>query len=110
MRKLKTRDIPAACRCLKSLGIKDDIRELAQNSNSIKDAWGRGFEFMWHIFDLATESAGESQLYSFLAGPFEMTAEEVADMEIPELVANLKQLCGENDLGSFFKNAGALMK
>lgn len=110
MRKLKTKDIPAACRCLKSLGIKDDVRELAQNSKTLAGAWDRGFEFMWHIFDLATETAGESQLYSFLAGPFEMTAEDVADLDIPELMANLRQLCEENDLGSFFKNAGGLMK
>lgn len=110
MRKLKTRDIPAACRCLKHLGIKDDIRKLAQNSKSIKDAWDRGFELLWRIFDLATENAGESQIYSFLAGPFEMTAEEVADLDMAELIANLKQLCEENDMGLFFKNAGELMK
>lgn len=110
MRKLKTRDIPAACRCIKRLGIKDDVRELAQNSKSLEGAWERGFEFVWHIFDLATETEGESLIYAFLAGPFEMTVEDVSDLDMPDLMAKLRQLCEENDLGSFFKSARALMR
>ena len=110
MRKLKTSDIPAACRCLKKLGLKDQIREIAQNSDGIKDAWSKGFDLLWNVFDIATESEGEHHLYAFLSGPFEMTAEEVADLELPTLFANLKQLAAENDLTDFFRSAGKLMR
>lgn len=110
MRKLKTADIPAACRCLKNLGVKDELRTIAQNSDNLKEAWDKGFDLLWAIFDRATETEGESQLYAFLAGPFEMTAEEVADLEIPALISNLKQLAAENNLHVFFKSAEKLMK
>ena len=110
MRKLKTSDIPAACRCLKKLGLRDRVQEIAKNSDSAKDAWDKGFDLLWSVFDLATEQEGEQQLYAFLAGPFEMTPAEVADMEIPALFDSLKQMAEENDLAGFFKSVQALMK
>lgn len=110
MRKLKTTDIPAFCRCLKAIGIKDQIQQIANDADSIKDAWGLGFDLVWNIFDVATELAGERHLYTFLAGPFEMTAEQVADMDLSDFLSAIKQLSEENDLVTFFKSAGALMK
>lgn len=110
MRKLKTSDIPEACRCLKKLGLHDEVQKIAKNSDSAKSAWDKGFDLLWNVFDLATEAEGEQYLYKFLAGPFEMTASEVADMPIPDLIASLKQLAEENDLAGFFKFAGKSMR
>lgn len=110
MRKLKTTDIPAFCRCLKNIGIKEEIRKITQTANNAKDAWNLGFELFWNIFDLATEKEAEKHLYEFLAGLFEVTPEAMEDMPIDELFAGLKQLAAENNLVGFFKSAGALMK
>lgn len=110
MRKLKTSDIPAFCRCLKRIGVKDRIQEIAKNTDSAQDAWSRGFDLIWNIFDIATEEEGEQHLYAFLAGPFEMTPEQVADMEIDAFLESLKQLAADNDLKGFFSSAGKLMK
>lgn len=110
MRKLKTTDIPALCRTMKQLGIKDKVKSLAQNSDNIKDAWNRGFDLMWDIFDVATEAAGEKYLYAFLAGPFEMTPEEVENLDLEILMNNLKQLASENNLSAFFKSAASSTK
>lgn len=110
MRKLKTSDIPVLCRCVKRLGLKDKIREIAEKSNTIQDVWGFGFDFVWDIFDIATEKQGEACLYEFLAGPFEMTAEEVRDLDMDVLIENIKQLIRENNLSAFFKFAAASMK
>lgn len=110
MRKLKTSDIPAFCRCLKAVGIKDQVQQIAREANSVSDVWDLGFDLLWNIFDVATEAAGEKHFYAFLAGPFEMTAEAVADMDLPDFLAAVKQLAEENDLVDFFKSAGALMK
>lgn len=110
MRKLKTSDIPVLCRCLKKLGLKEQFRTIAQEANSVKDAWDRGFELIWGLFDVATEDAGEAVLYEFLAGPFEMTPEEVRDLDLDILFPNLQQLAAENNLPAFFKNAAKLMK
>ncbi len=35
MRKLKTSDIPAFCRCLKKLGMKDKLQTIAKEANRI---------------------------------------------------------------------------
>ena len=110
MRKLKTSDIPVLCRCVKKLGLKEQIQTIAKESDTMKDVWARGFDFIWGLFDVATEAAGESCIYEFLAGPFEMTAEEVRDLDIDILLANLQQLARENNLSAFFKFAAQSMK
>lgn len=110
MRKLKTSDIPAFCRCLKKIGFKDQIQAVAKEADSAKDVWDKGFDMIWGIFDLATEAEGENALYEFLAGPFEMKPREVADLDFEILFANLKQLADENNLTVFFKSAAKLMK
>ena len=110
MRKLKTSDIPVLCRCAKRLGLKDKIRALAEESDSIQDVWSHGFDFVWDLFDTVTEANGERELYEFLSGPFEMTPAEVKDLDFDILMANLQQLARENNLGAFFKFAAASMK
>jgi hypothetical protein len=110
MRKLKTADIMTFSRCAKRLGVKDQIRAIAEASNSVQDVWSFGFDFVWNLFDLATEKAGEEALYEFLAGPFEMTPNEIRDLDLDVLVANLQQLVKDNNLASFFKFAVASMK
>lgn len=110
MRKLKTSDVPALCRSLKKLGLKERFRALAQEANNAQDLWDNGFDVIWSLFDAATEESGEVALYEFLAGPFEMTTEEVRDLDVEILLANIQQLAAENNLAAFFKSAAKLMK
>ena len=110
MRKLKTSDVPVFCRCIKRLGVKDQIRELALKANTAADVWANGFDFIWNLFDIATEKNGETVIYEFLAGPFEMSPEEVRDLELDALIGNVQQLVEENNLAGFFRSAAALMK
>jgi hypothetical protein len=110
MRKLKTSDIPAFCRCLKKLGVKDKIQTVAKEANNVRDVWDQGFDLIWGIFDLATEADGENALYSFLAGPFEMTPQDVANLDLEALFANMQQLAEENNLLHFFKFAAKSMR
>lgn len=110
MRKLKTSDIPVLCRCMKKLGIKEQFRAIAQEANSAREAWDKGFDLIWNLFDVATEPEGEGAIYEFLAGPFEMTPAQVRDLGLDELLANLQQLAAENNLSTFFKFAAKSMK
>lgn len=110
MRKLETSDVFSFCRCMKKLGLKDHFRTIAQEVNTPEEIWARGYELIWGLFDIATEKEGENALSEFLAGPFEMTAEEVAHLHIDKLFENLKQLAEENNLLTFFKSAAKLMK
>lgn len=110
MRKLKTADIPVLCRCVKRLGMKDKIREIAQAADTVQDIWSFGFDFVWDLFDIATEKEGETALYEFLSGPFEMTPKEVSELDLDVLMDNVRQLVQENNLTGFFKFAAASMK
>ena len=110
MRKLKTSDVPVLCRSLKKLGLKERFRTLAQEANNAQEVWDRGFDVLWSLFDAATEEGGETALYDFLAGPFEMTPDEVRDLDVDVLLENLQQLARDNNLANFFKSAAKLMK
>lgn len=110
MRKLKTADIPALCRCVKRIGLKEQLRSIAQEANTAEDVWNQGFDIIWTIIDIATEKESEFAIYEFLAGPFEMTAKEVADLDLDVMMANLRQLAEENNLANFFKAAAGSMK
>lgn len=110
MRKLKTHDIPCLCRSIKKLGLKEKFKTIAQEADSAADAWDRGFDLIWELFDVATEKQGELALYEFLAGPFEMKPEEVRDLDLDVLIPGLKQLAAENNLSAFFKSAASLMR
>lgn len=110
MRKLQTKDIFAFCRCIKSIGVKDEINKLCKNADTITDIWDQGFELVYNIFEAASEKSSEAHVYEFLAGPFEMTANEVEELEVTELFKLIKQLAAENNLVNFFKSASALTK
>lgn len=110
MRKIKTNELFVFSRYLKSIGIRDDVKSIAMTSNSMEDAASHGFDLLWSILDKATEKDGERGLYEFLAGPFEMSVKQISELDISEFIAMLKELASENDLTSFFKSAGALMK
>lgn len=110
MRKLKTSDVPVLCRCLKRLGLKEKFKAVAQEANTLQEAWDKGFDLIWNLFDVATEPEGEGAIYEFLAGPFEMTPDEVRDLDLDKLMENLQQLATENNLANFFKFAAKSMK
>lgn len=110
MRKLKTSDIPVLCRCMKKIGVKEQFRAVAAEANSARDVWDKGFDLIWGLFDSVTEPEGESAIYEFLAGPFEMTADEVRDLDMDKLLGNLQRLAAENNLANFFKFAAKSMK
>ena len=110
MRKLKTSDIPVLCRCLKKIGLQDQFKRIAKEADNMKDVARLGIDFFWGLFDAATEHEGEAALYEFLAGPFELTPDEVADLDLDVLFGKLQQLAAENNLLPFFKSAAKLMK
>lgn len=110
MRKLKTADLFTGARMLKKLGLKEQAKQIAAQADKVQDIWAMGFDFVWAIFDAATDKGGEKLLYEFLAGPFEMTPEEVGELDLSDMIDRLKQLAEENDLLPFFKNAAKLTR
>lgn len=110
MRKLKTSDIPAFCRCLKNIGIKEEVKKIAQEANTAQDAWSKGFDLLWNIFDLATEKKGEAHLYEFLSGIYETSPQELEDMPLDEFMDGMRKISAENNLLGFFSSAARSMR
>ena len=110
MRKLKTKDVPAFCRLLKAIGAKEEIKRICEEANSARDAFGAGFELIYTLIELATESKAEGLVYEFLSGILEMPAEDIGDLDLPDFAGFMKQLAAENDLSGFFGSALDTMK
>lgn len=108
MRKLTAPDLFAGVRLIKKMGVKEDARELAKKSDDLAQLWDNGFDFVWGLFDKLTDQDGEGALYDLLAGPYEMTPEQVRALPIAEHIENLQTLARENDLLDFFKRAARL--
>lgn len=110
MRKLETSDVFSACRLVKKLGLKEKFKAIAEEANEAKDIFDKGYDLIWELFDTATEQQSEAEIYAFLAGPLEMTPDEVAHCHLDKLIESLQQLAVENNLTSFFKSAARLMR
>jgi len=110
MRKLITSDIPAFARLIQKTGARDKIKELARDKKGApaEDAFDIGFDLLADLLFSISEPENEAAAYKFLAGPFEQTPEEVAALPLPDLLAKLKQLAEENELGPFFARAFSL--
>ena len=110
MRKLETSDVFAACRLMKKLGLKEKFKAIAEEANSSQDVFDKGYDLIWDLFDPATEQNSEAEIYAFLAGPLEMTPEEVSHLHLDKLLESLQQMAVENNLVGFFKSAARLMR
>lgn len=110
MRNLQARDVFAACRVLNKIGIKDDVKEIAQKADKASDMWDNGFDFVFKIFEKATSEKAEKPIYEFLAGILECKWNEVESMDLFELCEKLKQVADPEKWKLFFRQAANLMK
>lgn len=110
MKKLNTKDVFNALRLIKSLDIKKEAEGVLREADSVDDVFSDGYALIYALFEKAVEQSAENKLYEFLAGPYEMTAEEVGDLSISEQMKNIKQLAKENDLKVFIQDVKNLRK
>ena len=109
MRKLTTQDVFAALRIASDLQLKDEVKTLAQLANDGKLSRDEiGAQAFMKVLDLFVSKKAEGRIYEFLAGPFEITPEQVRDLPLMELAENIKALAEENDLAGFFTLLGGL--
>jgi hypothetical protein len=110
MRKLKTSDLFAFARCLKDIGLKDEIKKIAMEANNVGDIAEKGFDYFYILFEKVTDNKSEQAIYEFLSGIFEMTPEEVEKMDPIEWLDNLTKIADFNAWKTFFTTAARLMK
>lgn len=110
MRKLKTADVFVALRAIKSAGLREELKPVlsraASGEMSVEDV---GIDGFLSLLEMLSERKAEQAIYEVLAGPIEVEAKAVADMDLPDLAACLKQIAQENDLKSFFGYVSGLL-
>ena len=110
MRKLQTSDVFNAMRLIKKAELKEGIKPYLQMASSgdlsVEDV---GIEGILGLIEIMSESKSERAIYEILSGPFEMTADDVATLELDKLIESLGALAKENNLKVFFKSLSGLI-
>lgn len=92
MRKLKTKDAPAFIRVLSEAGIRTEVRAIAErakaNGAGVK-AEDVGWEIILACLERLSEKGAEALLYEFIAGPLELPAEEIGEMDLDAFAETL---------------------
>ena len=113
MRSLRTSDIFSACRLLTSIGVREEIKEVArqaEESKTKKIKVDMGFDLIFGIIEKATQEGAEKEIYKFIAGLFECDWETVRDMDPVEMLDKLEEVANFEKWKNFFKRAAALMR
>lgn len=112
MKKLKTKDLFAAGRMLSKIDAKETIRSAAQNSDSAEDIWNNGFDLVFSLYEKASKVGAEESVYEFLSSPFEMSVEEIKELDLSVFLGTVKEFVEINkeELIPFFKSAGKSTK
>ena len=117
MRTLKSKDLFAALRVVREVGIKDEMRRMAELVNSgkigTKEQTEVGLELLMNILaNCGTESA-EKAFFAFLSSPMEIAPEELREMELEEFAEKMKELIQTVDVDhwrGFFHSLAELIK
>ena len=115
MRQLKAKDLFPALRVVNKAGIRDEIVRMADKvkEGGLKlDTREIGVEVVFNILGQAGEPAAEEAIFEFLAGPFEMTPAEIREMDLADLVENVKACVALNKdtLKPFFDSLAGLIR
>lgn len=110
MRLFNTSDVFAMARVVRASGIRAELRDLVSRAvESDTPAQEIGIEGFLTILEALAEKKAEVAIYEVLAGPMELTANEVAGMPLTQLAENFKQMAEENDLKRFFDYVSGIL-
>lgn len=112
MRKLNTQDVFKAFRLVTKSNLKAEITKL------IEEIADKGYESIEKLgitglltaLETLTDEKCEKMLYELLAGPYEMSAKDVANLDLDKQIEMLTTLYEENNLRNFFTLLSNLLK
>lgn len=112
MRALQTNDIFRAARMISGIGIKDDIKKILMEANSVKDIVKEesAFEFMCGLLEKVTGTKGEQEIYKFLAPLMECEPKEIATMDPVDCMEAVMEIADVEKWKDFFMRLLRLMK
>jgi len=110
MRKLQTKDVFEVLRIIKKANIKEELKPYVKMAaNSELDIEELGIDGVLGLIEILSQKNSEKALYDALAGPFEMTAKEVENLDLNKLIENLETLAKENDLKVFMCSVSGMI-
>ena len=115
MRKLNTPDLFNALRLANSLGLKDLVQNFYEQTKKMTadNQDEVGMEILAMLLEaVAKDKTVENNLYTFLAGPLEMTPNDVMKMSPNELIDSIKAIIDNEDeesWKSFLNSLASLM-
>ena len=116
MRKLKSTDLFAALRVVKTIGIKEEVVALATTLNAKKGGKTQeevGTELILGLLANCGDKAAESAFYEFLSAPTEISVEELREMDLMDFANLIKEFVVGMDLEAwkgFFHSLAAALK
>lgn len=112
MRQIQATDIFALARLLNAIGIKEEVKKIAMQANSIQDLNQSdvGFDFLFGIFEKAIQKKAEKELFEFFSNIFEEDVETVKRLEPVEFIDRILEAADIEKWKAFFSRAAKLMK
>ena len=113
MRPIQNKDLFRFIRMIKDAGISAEFKKLILSKDSIQDftVESMGLEVMYMFAEgVADEDIEQNQLYPFLADLIGTSAEEVAEMDPIDTLAQLKDCASWEKWKAFFTLAAKSMK
>lgn len=74
------------------------------------DLYNIGIDAFMSVVDMAAKKGVESSVYEFLAPVWGVGTDEVANMDLDAVAANLREMIAMNDFSAFFKKSEALTR
>lgn len=116
MRKLNIKDAFTLARIIKKADIKEEIADFANRIAVKKNSKDEtvnteavGLEFVITLITSLSNKETEQEFYSLLADIIGgITADDVSELSIPEVLDNIKTIIRENDIKSFFTSLSTL--
>lgn len=116
MRKLNIKDAFTLARIIKKADIKEEIADFANriavkknSKDEMVNTEAVGLEFVITLITSLSNKETEQEFYSLLADiRGDITADDVSELSIPEVLDNIKTIIRENDIKSFFTSLSAL--
>lgn len=101
------KDIKSAIRLINSISV-DTKNSIKASAKSEKDEEKLGTSIIGIIaMEYAENGLVEKRLAEFLAGPLEMSADDVLEMDIEDLINGIKEIGGIGYIMDFFKSVPA---
>lgn len=118
MRKLNLTDVFRFSRLVKDSGLRDTVSDTLKAVAEVKakpavndgDLYNIGIDAFMSVVDMAAKKGVESSVYEFLAPVWGVGTDEVANMDLDTVAANLREMIAMNDFSAFFRKSEALTR